>query len=532
MAENKTTGGQVQSTSKSAKEKDTRTNNIIAAIAVADVVRTSLGPRGMDKMIEDPHGEVFITNDGATILKRMQVVHPTGRMLVEMSKAQDVEAGDGTTTVAVLAGAFLTASQQLLAKGIHPSSISDGFQTALDKALKVLNEISTPITLEDRENLIENAKTSLASKVVAQSADILAPIAVDAVLKIMDKSKPESIDLRDIRIVKKLGGTIDDTQMVEGLLLGDNKAAHNANGPSRVENAKIGLIQFCISPPKTDMDQSIVVSNDAAMDRVIAQERKYIVSLVTKIAAAGCNVLFIQKSILRDSVTELALHFLAKKKIMVVRDIEREDVDFICKSIGCVPIAHVDQFTPDKLASADLCEEADMGGNKKMIRVSGVKVPSKTLSILIRSSNQLLLDETERSLHDALCVVRSLCKKPSIVAGGSAVEIELSQKLATFAVEQPGIYSYVVDAYAQALEIIPYTLAENAGLSPINVVTELKNRHIKGEKFLGLDIKKGALVDTLKEKIIQPALVTTSAITLATECVRSILKIDDIVLVR
>lgn len=481
---------QVMANSKSAKEKDIRTNNITAAIAVADVVRTSLGPRGMDKMIEDSHGEVFITNDGATILKRMQVVHPTGKMLVEMSKAQDIEAGDGTTTVAVLAGSFLTAAQQLLAKGIHPSSISDGFQIAVDKAIQLVSEVSVPIELTDRANLIENAKTSLASKVVAQNADLLAPIAVDAVLKVMDPSKPGVVDLRDIKIVKKLGGTIEDTTLFEGLLLGDNKASHTANGPSRVENAKIGLIQFCISPPKTDMDQSVVVSNDAAMDRVIAQEKKYIIKLVKRIAEAGCNVLLIQKSILRDAVTDIALHFLAKKGIMVVKDVEREDVEFICKSIGTIPVAHIDQFTPEKLAEAKVCEEASMGGNKKMIKITGAKVQSKTLCILIRSSNQLLLDEADRSIHDALCVVRSLVKRPSIVAGGSAVEIELSQKLSLFALEQPGINSYIISAYAQAFEIIPYTLAENAGLSPINVVTELKNRHAKGEKFLGLDIKK------------------------------------------
>jgi len=490
MEQARNSGDQMKGTSKTAKEKDIRSQNIMAAIAVADVVRTSLGPRGMDKMIEDSRGEVFITNDGATILKRMQVVHPTGRMLVEMSKAQDVEAGDGTTTVAVLAGAFLNATQQLISKGIHPSSISDGFQLAADKALQVINDVSVPITLADRESLIENAKTSLASKIVAQNADLLAPIAVDAVLKVMNKDKPGSIDLRDIRIVKKLGGTIEDTLMVEGLLLGNNKASHTANGPTVVPNAKIGLIQFCISPPKTDMDQSVVVSNDAAMDRVIAQERKYILQIVKKIADSGCNVLMIQKSILRDAVTELSLHFLAKKNIMVVRDIEREDVDFICKSIGTIPVAHIDQFTPDKLAHAELCEEADMGGNKKMIKITGVKAPSKTLCILLRSSNVLVLDEAERSLHDALCVVRSLAKRPSIVAGGSAVEIELSQKLALYALELTGINSYIVNAYAQAFEVIPYTLAENAGLSPINIVTELKNRHAKGEKFLGLDIKK------------------------------------------
>lgn len=475
---------------KSEREKDTRANNIVACIAVADVVRTSLGPRGMDKMIEDSQGEVLITNDGATILKKMQVVHPTGRMLVEMSKAQDVEAGDGTTTVAVLAGAFLIAAQQLLAKGIHPSSISDGFQLAANKALEELDKISIRIELTNKEQLLQNAKTSLASKVVAQNADRLAEMAVNAVTRIMDPSKPGAIDLRDIRIVKKLGGTMEDSDVEEGLLLGNNKASHTANGPTKVENAKIALIQFCLSPPKTDMDHSVVVSNDAAMDRVIAQEKKYILKLVKRIAENDCNVLFIQKSILRDAVTDLALHFLAKKKIMVVKDIEREDVEFICKTLGTVPIAHIDQFTPEKLGVAKLCEEVHLGGPHKMIRVTGTKAQSKTLSVLLRSSNQLVLDETERSLHDALCVVRSLAKRPSIVAGGSAVEMELSNRLTVYADTLTGIHAYIVKAYAQALELIPYTLAENAGLSPINVVTELKNRHAKSEVHLGLDIRK------------------------------------------
>jgi T-complex protein 1 subunit delta len=477
--------------SKSEKERDVRANNIVAAIAVADVVRTSLGPRGMDKMIEDSHGEVLITNDGATILKKMQVVHPTARMLVEMSKAQDVEAGDGTTSVAVLAGAFLTAAQQLLEKGIHPSAISDGFQIAITKALQVLNDISIPISLQDRESLIQNAKTSLASKVVAQNADLLAPIAVDAVLKIIDKEKPGVIDLRDIRIVKKLGGTLEDTEMIEGLLLGNNKASHMANGPTKVQDANIALIQFCISPPKTDMDQSVVVSNDAAMDRVIEQEKKYILKIVRKIADAKCNVLLVQKSILRDSVSDLALHFLAKKGIMVVKDIEREDIEFICKSIGTIPIAHIDQFTAEKMASAASCAEVEFGGGNKMIRINGAKNPGKTLSILLRSSNVLVLDEAERSLHDALCVVRSLAKRNSIVAGGSAVEMELSCQLTKFAKEQIGTNSYIINAYSQALEIIPYTLAENAGLVPITIVSELRTRHANNnEKYLGLDIKK------------------------------------------
>ncbi|XP_044749354.1 T-complex protein 1 subunit delta [Coccinella septempunctata] len=508
------------------KPADVRKSNIGAAKAVSDAVRTSLGPRGMDKMIQAANGEVTITNDGATILKQMNVIHPAAKMLVELSRAQDVEAGDGTTTVVVIAGAFLDAAEKLLDRGIHPTAISESFQRAAGHAIKILEGISTPVQLDNREQLIKSASTSLNSKVVSQHSSLLAPIAVDAVLKVIDPAHEKAVNLSDIKVIKQLGGTIDDTELLDGLVFPQRVA--NVNGPKRVEKAKIGLIQFCISPPKTDMDHKVIVSDYAAMDRVLKEERTYILNIVKQIKKSGCNVLLIQKSILRDAVSELAIHFLDKIKCMVVKDIEREDIEFVCKTLGCRPIASLDHFTPENLVSADLAEEVGFSGNR-MVKISGVQNPGKTLTLVVRGSNKLVLEEADRSLHDALCVIRCLVRKKALIAGGGAPEIELALKLSALANTLEGIDAICLRAYAQALEIIPFTLAENAGLNPIQTVTELRNRHAKGEISTGINVRKGIISDILEENVVQPLLVTTSAISLATETVRSILKIDDII---
>eukprot|EP00347_Sterkiella_histriomuscorum_P009931 403339324 len=515
----------------SEKSKDIRSTNIMAARAVSDVVRTSLGPRGMDKMIQDGKGHVLITNDGATILKQMEVIHPTARMLVEISKAQDIEAGDGTTSVVVIAGALLRACQDLIEKGIHPSAISEGFAVALNKAVEIIDGMGQPVDLNNRDQLIQNAVTSLSSKVVSQHSDLLAPMAVDAVLRIIEKTDT-NVDLRDINVSKKLGGTVDDSELIDGLVFVDKKVSHFAGGPSKITNAKIGLIQFCLSAPKTDMENNVVVHDYTAMDRILKEERKYILDLVKKVSASGCNVLLIQKSVLRDAVNELALHFLAKKNIMVIKDIDRDQVDFIAKTIMATPVAHIDHFTSDKLGVANLVEEVNAGGERKIVKVTGCPNQNKTVSILLRGSNQLVLDEAERSLHDALCVVRALVKKRSLVPGGAAVEMEVAQKLQAHSREIFGTDSYCVRLYGEALELIPYTLAENAGMDPINFVTELRNRHINGEKNCGINVRKNTIMNMLDENVVQPSLVSISAFTLATECVRMILKIDDIVLSR
>lgn len=430
-----------------------------------------------------------------------------------------------------MAGALLKACQELLAKGIHPSAISDGFQVALTKALEIIDGMAQPVDLNNRDQLIQNAITSLSSKVVSQHSDLLAPMAVDAVLRIIDKENDTNVDLRDIHVSKKLGGTVDDSELIDGLVFVDKKASHFAGGPSKIKDAKIGLIQFTLSAPKTDLENNVVVHDYTAMDRILKEERKYILDLVKKISSTGCNVLLMQKSILRDAVNDLALHFLAKKNIMVIKDIDRDQIDFIAKTIMAVPVAHVDHFTAEKLGKASLVSEVDVG-EKKIVKVTGCPNENKTVSILLRGSNQLVLDEADRSLHDALCVVRALVKKRALVPGGSAVEMEVAQKLQEYSRSIFGTDAYCVRMYGEALELIPYTLAENAGMDPINFVTELRNKHIQGDKFSGINVRRNTIMNMLDDNVVQPALVSISALTLATECVRMILKIDDIVLSR
>jgi len=511
------------------KPEDVRQSNMTAAKSVADAIRTSLGPKGMDKMIQQANGEVTISNDGATILKQMEVLHPAAKMLVELSKAQDVEAGDGTTSVVVIAGAMLDQCQKLLARGIHPTIISESFQEAAKTAVDFLEEsLAIPIDLNDNEQMIKVASTSLNSKVVSQYSSTLAPLAVQAVMKVKDNYKENNVDLRDIKIVKKLGGTLEDTELVDGLCLPHRFI--NDIGTRKVEKAKIGLIQFCISPPKTDMDNQVIISDYAQMDRVLKEERNYLLNIVKQIKKAGCNVLFIQKSILRDALNEIAIHFLSKLKIAIVRDIEREDVEFVSKALGCRPIASLDHFTAENLSSADLVEEV---AGSKIIKISGIQTTSafgKTVNVLLRGSNKMVIEEAERSIHDALCVIRCLVKKQALVPGGGAPEIELSSKLNEYSRTLPGLKSICYRAFADSLEIIPFTLAENAGLNPIQTVTELRQRHAQGEKTAGINVRKGKVTNILEENVLQPLLVTASAITLAAETVRSILKIDDIIM--
>jgi len=514
----------------SAKEKDVRTSNMIAAKAIADAVRTSLGPRGMDKMIQSEDGSVLVTNDGATILSKMNVFHPAAKMLVGISKAQDVEAGDGTTSVVVVCGSLLKEAEKLLNKGIHPSVVSKAWGAAVSKSEELLENIATPVALSDRDMLIQAARTSLSSKVISQYADTFAPIAVDSVLKVMDDNDSKVVDLQNIRIVTRVGGTMDDTESVDGLVFG--KGMHKPGGTAVLENAKIGLIQFCLSAPKTDIDNQVVVNEYSQMDRILKEERKYILRQCKAIRNSGCNVLLVQKSILRDAVNDLSLHFLSKLGIAVVSGIERDDVEFICKSLGCKPIAHVDQMTPDMLGEAAKVEEATIGGRGRVVKITGIKKPGKTCSILVRGSNQVVLEEADRSLHDALCVVRSLVKKRFMIAGGGAPEIEIAHGLLQWSQTLPGQESYCVRAYASALEVIPYTLAENAGLSPIAVVTELRRRHAQGESHVGINVRKGCITDIRDESVWQPLLITLSALTLATETVQMLLKIDDQVSVR
>ncbi|DAA77744.1 TPA_exp: T-complex protein 1 subunit delta [Trichophyton benhamiae CBS 112371] len=510
-----------------------RAANIMAARAVADAIRTSLGPRGMDKMIQTGKGETIITNDGNTMLKDMAVMHPAAKMLVDLSAAQDVEAGDGTTSVVVIAGSLLGAAERLLAKGLHPTVISESFQRAAAAAVKILEDMSQPISLSDRAILLQAASTSLSSKIVSQYSSLLSPMAVDSVLRVIDPKTAENVDLRNIRIVKKVGGTIEDSEMVDGLIL-NQPVMKSAGGPTRVEKAKIALIQFQLSPPKPDMENQIVVNDYRQMDKILKEERTYLLNMIRKIAKTKCNVILIQKSILRDAVNDLSLNFLSRVKILAVKDIERDEVEFVCKSLGCKPIANIDSFTEDKLGTADLVEEISSSGSR-YLKITGVRSPSaaQTVSIVARGANNLILDEVERSLHDALCVVRCLVKKRALIAGGGAPEIEIAQALAKQARLLAGTEAICWKAFASAMEVIPVTLAENAGLNSIKVVTDLRHRHEMGEKNAGVSIRSGGVkVNIADERVLQPLLVSTSAVELAAETVKLILRIDDIALSR
>lgn len=517
---------------KDGKAEDVRMSNIQAAKAVADAVRTSLGPRGMDKMIQLQKGEVTITNDGATILKQMKVMHPAAKMLVDLSAAQDVEAGDGTTSVVVIAGSLLQACKRLLKKGIHPTTVSESFQKAMNEAKKILTEMSTPVDLDDRELLLQLVRTSLSSKVVSQYADTLCPIIVDAILRITEGADRgmNNVDLRNIKVVNRLGGTVEDTELVDGIVF-EQKASHFAGGVGRIEKAKVGLIQFCLSAPKTDMDNSVVISNYAQMDRVLKEERNYILNLCKQIKKSGCNVLLVQKSILRDGVSDLALHFLAKFKIMVIKDIERDEVEFVCKTIGCQPVASVEGFTAEKLGSADLVEEVPTGSSR-VVKMTGVANAGKTVSLFVRGSSDLVLAEAERSIHDALCVMRCIVKVKHLISGGGAPEMRCNIKLEKLSESLAGRESVCIKEFAQALEVIPSTLAENAGLNPIVTVTQLRNEHAAGKINSGINVRKGCITDMREENVVQPLLVTLSAFSLATETVRCLLKVDDIVAAR
>merc|ERR1712194_662825 len=445
------------------KGKDVRQSNIVAAKAVANAIRTSLGPKGMDKLMELSNGEVLISNDGATILSKMDVQHPAAKMLVELSQSQDIEAGDGTTSVVGIAGALLESCSTLLSKGIHPTTIASSFVKASAMAQRISEDISVSIDLSDREKLISAVNTCLSSKVVAQQTDLLAPLAVDSVLGVIDPATATNVDLRDIRIVQQIGGTLDDTELVDGLVFSKG-STKSAGGPSQVSKAKIALIQFCLSAPKTDMDNNVVVSDYAAMDRILRDERKYILNQCKKIKKSG--------------------------------------------------------------------DVAMPGSGHKVVKFTGVQNPGKTMTILLRGSNDLVLAEADRSIHDAHCVVRSFVKKRYMIAGGGAPEIEVALRLKEEALAMTGMDAYCMKAYADALEVIPYTLAENAGMKPIHIVTELRKNHADGNTGAGIDVKKSCVSDMYASNVLQPLLVSTSAITLATETVCMILKVDDLIVVQ
>ncbi|MEM0456312.1 MAG: thermosome subunit beta [Nitrososphaerota archaeon] len=501
--------------------RDAQSSNIMVAKIIAESMRSSLGPRGMDKMLVDSFGDVVITNDGATILKEMDVEHPVAKMLVEVAKAQDSEVGDGTTTAVVLAGELLAKAEELIEKEVHPSVIIEGYRKAAVKALEILDEISYPVSPNDRDMLIKVAKTSIASKLVSEESDYLSNLAVDAVLKVAEKVDGKwHVDLDDILLVKKSGQSLRDTKLIEGIVL-DKEVVH-PDMPKLVRNAKIAILDAPLEIEKTEFDAKLHIETPEQMKAFMKQEEDMLRDMVNKIISVGANVVICQKGI-----DDLAQYFLAKAGILAVRRVKKSDMDKLAKATNGRVISRIDDLTPEDLGRAALVEERRVGEDK-MVFIEGCENP-KSISILIRGGTQRIVDEAERSLKDAINVVKDVIVEGKVVAGGGAPEIELAMRLRDYANTLAGKEQLAVNKFAEALEIVPSQLAENAGMDPIETIVNLTSEHKKGNKWAGVDVFNARISDMFKRDVIEPLLVKKQTIKSAVEAASMILKIDDII---
>ncbi len=499
--------------------RDAQRNNIAAAIAIADAIRTALGPKGQDKMLVDSFGDTTITNDGATILKEIDVQHPAAKMLVEVAKTQDDEVGDGTTTAVIIAGELLKQAETLLDQKIHPNTIVDGYQKATDKALSVLDSIA----IEDSSEamLIKVAQVSMQSKVVSAFRKTLSDMAVKAVLRITEEiDGKRKADIDHIKVEKKQGGTLRDTQFIEGIVL-DKEVVHPGM-PQLVRKAKIALIQSALEVEKTEFTAKISITQVEQMQSFLDEEEHMLREMVEKIKNSGANVVLCQKGI-----DDVAQHFLAKEGILAVRRIKESDMEKLARATGGKLVSNLDDLAAGDLGKADIIEERKIADDK-MIFVEGCTDP-KAVSILLRGSTDLIVDEADRALHDALCVIRDVVEDGRVVAGGGSPEIEVSRQLNEYAESLPGREQLAVIAFADALEVIPKTLAENAGLDPIDILADLKSRHEKGEVSAGVDGLKGKVGDMAKGGVWEPLVVKRQAIKSASEVSQMLLRIDDVI---
>ena len=495
--------------------------NIMAARIVAEAVKTSLGPKGMDKMLVDSFGDVTITSDGRTILDEMDVQHPAAKMMVEVAKTQDNEVGDGTTTVVVLSGELLGKAEELIEKNVHPTIIIDGYKKAAEKALEILDQIALKIDPTDKEFLMKVAMTSMASKLVAEHREYLAKLAVEAILQVAEKTEEGyRVDVDDVKVEKKPGESLTDTKLIKGIVI-DKEVVHPGM-PKRIENAKIALLNCPLEIEKTEFDAKINIESPEQMEAFLKEEERMLQEMVDKIAAVGANVVICQKGI-----DDAAQHFLARKRILAVRRVKKSDMEKLSKATGGRIITNLDDMTEADLGYAALVEERKIGDDK-MVFIEGCKHP-KSVTILIRGGTERIIDEAERSIHDALCVVRDVVEEPKVVAGGGAPEIEVARMLKDFAESLPGREQLAVMHFAEALESIPVTLAENAGLDPIDILSELRARHDKGEKWAGVGVHEGEAINTFEANVIEPVSVKKQVIKSATEAATMILKIDDVI---
>jgi thermosome len=505
------------------KGRDAQKNNITAAKLISEIVRTSLGPRGMDKMLVDSLGDVTITNDGATILKEIDVQHPAAKMMVEISKATDNEVGDGTTSVVILAGSLIEKAEDLISKDVHPTIIVDGYRKSATKAIEILNNLATKIDATDKEQLTRIARTSMLTKLIAREAGEVAELVVNAVLQVAEQ-KPDGkgyrVDLDDIKVEKKAGGSLADTKLIKGIVL-DKEVVHGGM-PKRTEKAKIALVNSALEIEKTEFDAKINISSPDQMNMFLEEENRMLKSMVDKIIATGANVVICQKGI-----DDIAQHYLAKSGILTVRRVKESDMTKLARATGARIVNNLEDLTDKDIGLADLVEERKVETDK-WVFIEGCKHP-KSVTILIRGGSQRVVDEADRSVHDALMVTKDVLERPAIVAGGGAPESYVAGKIREWANTLSGREQLAAEKFAESLEVIPLTLAENAGMDPIDTITELRARQGKGSKSAGIDAKAAKVTDVSKSDIVEPLSVKEQVIKSATEAASMILRIDDVI---
>ena len=501
--------------------RDAHHANIAAARIVAESVKSSLGPKGMDKMLVDGFGDVTITNDGATILDEMDVQHPAAKMLVEVAKTQDDEVGDGTTTAVVLTGELLGKAEQLIEKDVHPTVIVDGYRIAAEKALEFLDDIAIKVDPTDKSMLKKIAAVAVATKMLAEYKDEVSDFAVRSVLEVAEKdAKGYKVDIDDIKVEKKPGESISQTKLIQGVLL-DKEVVHPGM-PKRVENAKIALLSCPLEVEKTEFDAKLNIKNPEQMKAFLDEEEKMLRGMVDKIVSAGANVVVCEKGI--DDVSQ---HFLAKKGVLAVRRVKQSDMEKLVKATGARLVTNLEDFGSKDLGAAQVVEERKVADDK-MTFVEGCKNP-KAVTILVRGGTQRIVDEAERAVHDALCVVRDVVINPKVVAGGGAPEAEIAKRLRAYADKLAGREQLAVQAFAEALESVPMILAENAGLDPIDIQVELRTKHDQGLIWAGVDPFKGKVADLAKQNVYEPLAVKAQLVKSASEAAGMILKIDDVI---
>jgi thermosome len=519
------------------KKKDAQKNNITAAKLIAQILKSSLGPRGLDKMLVDPIGDVTITNDGATILKEIEVQHPVAKMMVEVTKSVDNEVGDGTTSVAVLAGSLLEKAEDLINKNVHATVIVDGYRRASEKAVKILREISTEIDPQDREDLARIARTTMASKMVSGQSETLADIVVDAILKIAEEHESEEtgtkrggtslesskykVDLDNIKVEKKAGASVNDSRWIEGIVL-DKEVVHGGM-PKRIENARIALLNCPLEVEKPEFDAKLNINNPNQMQKFLDEENNMLKSMVVKISSAGANVVLCQKGI-----DDMAQHYLARGGMIAVRRIKESDMSKLAKATGATIITNIDEITSDDLGNAQLVEERHIETDK-WVFIEGCKNP-KAISILLRGGSQRVVDEVERSVHDALMTVKDVVEYPYVVPGGGAPEAIVSREIREWSNSLEGRAQLAAEQFADSIETIPLVLAENAGMDPIDTQVQLRTKITNSSKpKYGIDVINKKIADMNARNVYEPLAVKEHIVNGATEVASMILRIDDVI---